>query len=909
LGVKDKNCFALKTSTCKYFLFIGAAGLILACSTKKDTFINRNFHAVTTEYNVLFNGNNALNAGIEDLKTTYVDNYWDVLSVERMQPLPENQQPTDKPNANFQRAEEKATKAIQKHSMNIGNSERNPQMDEAHLLLGKARYYDNRFIPALEALNYILLKYPSSSQIDEAKVWREKVNIRIDNDGIAIKNLTKLLKEKEAVMEPQIASDANAMLAQAYIKEQKTDSAVYVLKKAVMFSKDKEKQARYRFIIGQLYEKMEEPDSAFAYFQQVINMKRKSPRIYVLQAHARQSAQFDYKNGDTLAFMEKYRKLLKDRENRPYLDWLNYQVAVFYDRQGIDSTAVAYYNKSLRARPADKYLSATNYRSIGEINFEQAQYVKAGKYYDSTLVYLDERGREFKAIKKKRDNLADVIKYEAIAQANDSILYVVALNGEGRVAYYEDYIKKLKAQDELARKRAEAEAQKLANMASDANAMFRDDNLPAQSLQGLKGNGSGGALTMPKTAGATTRQAATPGSSTTVPGSSQGTAGGGATTPFPFYNAANVAYGQLEFKKRWGNRPLADNWRWAGELRSGPLTGDEIAGNDSLGTTDEILEPRYDPNFYISQLPTSKVVLDSLAKDRNFAYYQLGIIYKEKFKENRRAVDKLEKLLTNSPEERLVLPAKYNLYRLYEMLGDAANAEKYKNQVLTEYPDSRYAQIIRNPQSDDIYKGSPEAVYASVYKKFEDGLVREAAAEIDTHIDTYTGEEINAKFELLKAQIAGRLQGLDDYKRQLNYVALTYPNSQEGKKAEEWLKVQVPALEKVAFGDDAFTYKLVFKFTPADARIAPLVAKLQKYIKDGVNNNIKLTTDIYTANEDFIVVHGFISRLAAEDAAAVLMDYKDYKIGETPIVISSEDYKVVMIKKNFSQYLATYKIE
>jgi hypothetical protein len=56
-------------------------------------------------------------------------------------------------------AETKATKAIQKHSMNIDGRERN-QIDEAYLLLGKARYYDQRFIPALDAFNYILYKYP-----------------------------------------------------------------------------------------------------------------------------------------------------------------------------------------------------------------------------------------------------------------------------------------------------------------------------------------------------------------------------------------------------------------------------------------------------------------------------------------------------------------------------------------------------------------------------------------------------------------------------------------------------------------------------------------------------------------------------------------------------------------------------
>ena len=134
------------------------------------------------------------------------------------------------------------------------------------------------------------------------------------------------------------------------------------------------------------------------------------------------------KGGDTLAFMEKYRKLLEDRENRPFLDVLNYQVGLFYDKQDINDKAIYYYNKSLRATSKDHYLSASDHRNIAEINFEEANYERAGKYYDSTLVYLEPRTREYYRIKKKRDNLADVIKYEGIARVNDSILYVTGLS-------------------------------------------------------------------------------------------------------------------------------------------------------------------------------------------------------------------------------------------------------------------------------------------------------------------------------------------------------------------------------------------------------------------------------------------------------------------------------------------------
>ena len=150
-------------------------------------------HAVTTEYNTLYNGNLGLEQGKEELNQNYADNYWDILPIERMQ-IDENiVLPDSIRNQNFGYAEEKAVKAIQRHSMLIEGKERNPQIDEAYLLLGKARYFDQRFIPALEAFNYILRRYPASNNIIHARVWREKTHMRLDNNRLAVNNLKKVL--------------------------------------------------------------------------------------------------------------------------------------------------------------------------------------------------------------------------------------------------------------------------------------------------------------------------------------------------------------------------------------------------------------------------------------------------------------------------------------------------------------------------------------------------------------------------------------------------------------------------------------------------------------------------------------------------------------------------------------------
>ena len=145
--------------------------------------------------------------------------------------------------------------------------------------------------------------------------------------------------------------------------------------------------------------------------------------------------------------------------------------------------------------------------------------------------------------------------------------------------------------------------------------------------------------------------------------------------------------------------------------------------------------------------------------------------------------------------------------------------------------------------------------------------------------------------------------GIEEYTKGLNFVALNYPNSSEGKEAERIMKTDIPSLEALAFGRPAVSWKIVFKFDSADdPKIKPLTEKIEKFIKEGLNNTITLSNDIYTLKENMLVVHGFISKLAAEDAVSVLKDYKKYKVAEVPVIMSAEDYKVIQIKKNFNQF-------
>ncbi|MGB5646877.1 MAG: hypothetical protein WBM55_07120 [Muriicola sp.] len=835
-----------------YISWLCGALLLSACSTKKDAFVNRNWHALNTKYNVLYNGNLAFEEGREQLNNSYRDNYWELLPVERLEVKEEIKLDSEDNNPNFIRAEDKATKAIQKHSMEIGNEERNPQTDEAFLLLGKARYFDQRYVPAIEAFNYILQKYSESNKLNEATIWREKTNIRLENEDLALKNLKRLLKFEK--LKDQEYADARAMMAQAYINLKAPDTAIQQLKIASAYTKKNGEKGRYYFIIGQLYNQLGHKDSANIAFDKIIELQRKTPRVYWVNAHLQKIQNIEISDKNKEELLEYLTWLELNRENRPFLDKIFRQIAVYHNTLDQDSLSLAYYNKSLKAANQSPQLFALNYEDLAEYYFDKNAYKTAGAYYDSVLPNLPENTKKFRSIKKKLDNLEDVITYESTVQYADSVIAVYNMPLEERKDYFQAYIDQLKAKaDELA---AKEESRLNAGLA-------------------IFGESKGGKENKGK---------------------------------FYFYNIASLGYGKTDFKNKWGNRTLEDNWRWSTKNTSQGL--DLVANSEGPQGADQAEIPeelKYSLEYYLESVPTKIVVIDSLDRERNFANYQLGLIYKEKFKENMLAAAKLERVLESSPEERLVLPSKYNLFKIYEEVGSPL-ALDMKDNIIRNHPSSRYAEILLNPQAVlEASEDSPEARYTRLYQLFEEQEFLRVITGAEESINMFPGDPVVPKFEMLKATAIGRLQGYKEFKEALNYVALNYPNQPEGKKAQEMVAEQLPKLEPNGFsGENTLAakenWKVVFPFKRSnDDAALKLKKRLEASIKD-LNYNNKVSKDIYNLEDEFIVVHGFRSRDFALGYLELLKNNKDYRIANENFVILSDNYKTIQIHKNIEDY-------
>ena len=824
------------------YIFIGfiTAFVVVGCSRKKDKFLNKNFHSITTKYNYLYNGNNLLNEALESLNDQEKDNFWELIPIEKYNSEIAEDNFEKNSQTPFSQAEEKAALAIQKHSMNINGKEANPIMDEAYILLGKARYYDQRFIPSLEAFNYILFKHPSSQYINHVKIWKEKINIRLGQNQRAIVNLKELINNNK--LESQDLAQANLFLSQAYINTKSQDSAIACLKTARALINEKPIKARYNYILGQLYDYANYKDSANTLYNENIDYKRKIPREYTIHSHIRRTTNSDSINNSIIEIKE----LVDNIENTVFLGSLFHQLALLSLRQGKDSIAVKFFNNSLESIVNDDYLETENYQNLADINFENKEYLIAGLYYDSTLTKLERKTKLYRRIKKKRDNLQDLILYENITTTNDSILSLINMDHKAREVYFETYIEELKT----IQARLDEEEEK-------------NNNFGSQNLLDQKNSSYDEAV-------------------------------------FYFYNPTAVSYGKGAFSKKWGKRKLVNNWRWSIEFDDLKKENEEIA---NLEIPEDSL---YNVDYYINRIPKSIKVIDSIKLVTNDAYYKLGAIYKDQFKEFKISNQKLTKLLNNKPEESLIPPAKYSIYKNHISLGDSEQAELIKDDIINNYPKSKYAEFLLNPEEAVVAtENNPTAIYNTIYQEYSDQNYIKAIELCDQKIKKLFDTPIISKIEMLKAVSIAKEYGYSQYKEQLNFIKLNYSNTIEGKEAEYILEEVLPLLSSKDFSANEISnnFKIIYEFTnPLKEEITNFITLINNAINEIEYLELKTSQDYYNNIVTFVVLHGLKSYDGAMGLAEML-DKAPAIQKNNSFVISSENYKTIQIHKNLEEYL------
>lgn len=764
------------------------------CSTRKDRMMNRAYHQATTKFNVLFNGEEAIRSGIVAEVLSHQPNFWDQLPVEPF-PLIDLFSLEVKENPSFTRAEEKAVIAVQKHSMLIGDQQRNTQIDEAYMLLGKARFYNGRYLQALDAFNYVIDQLPNANSRRNAQIWKAKVFLQLLQEQRAAAIFLELIDQNELTVTEYV--EVSAHLAKAYIALNQPEKATKPLYNAAAGVKDKALQARYYYLLGQLHDNLEHKDSAALAYQSVINLNRRIPRIFWIHAKLNQ---LNTNQLDLESTQKAYKKLTKNEENKKYLDKIHFSHAS-YSLSHFDTIAAKnLINASLRTNTKDKMLKGLAYETMGEVFFDENQFVTAGAYLDSTLNVLEPKTRRFRKITRKRNKLNDIIKYETNRQTSDSLLALMTKTPEEQASIFTRYIADLKEADSLQQQQQQKQQQ------STANTSFFDSE-------------------------------------------------------FYFYNSAMRSRGESEFFRIWGNISKTDNWRYANQQAETETIVDTATETEQKIEKAVEVDPRYMLETYINQIPPPEA-RDSLVQVRNTAYFDAGLAYKEQFAAYLQAKDRLLTLLSFDSD--YTLPSLYHLYQIEEETG-GAKALTYKNQIISEYPNSQYAAILQNPEAAEGALARFEERYTLLEERFKAQAFEEVIDQSFDAILSLQDENLRSRFSLLRAHAIGRLDGIAAYERALSEVALAFPNQKAGEEASRRL-LEVRDL-KPKEEKEGERYLVYFVFDRADHE---LTQNLQKRVAEiimqqGLQSSVKATIDIYDRNTEFLVIQRFTSEEQATD--------------------------------------------
>ena len=389
--------------------------LFLGCSTQKNKTLNKRYHSTVSSFNVLFNGNESIKEGKESFLKSYQEDFWEILPVEPIESTNKIITVDGLENKSFLKAEEKAAKAIQKHSMLIGGVQYNPKTQDAYLMLGRARYLDQRYVPAIEAFNQVYKLNIDNQAWKQSVIWKARSNIRLEQELVAVELLQELLKNKKNSSE--IVAKAYSVLSMAYLKLNKTNEALKTLEIAQRNTKDKNHKARLLYIKGQLYEKQNEIDSAKNSFNKILNFKRKISRNIYINAKIKALLY-----SESLNSKKEFLKLIKNEENKPYLDKIYYNYSKLLFSTGSVAMAKNFLNMSIKENPADKKLKSKAYIKFSELNFNDTNFLTAGRYLDSTLQVLDKKSKEFWFYERQKKGIQKVVDLEENLIFYDSLI-------------------------------------------------------------------------------------------------------------------------------------------------------------------------------------------------------------------------------------------------------------------------------------------------------------------------------------------------------------------------------------------------------------------------------------------------------------------------------------------------------
>ena len=719
---------------------------LVSCSTQKNTGLNRFYHALTTKYNILFNGGESYKEGVKKYKENYQDDYSRILPIF----IYGDEEIATGLKPQMDRTIEKSSKSIRMHSITVkpdqgkgflsskekefyNKNEYNIFIDDAYLLMGKAFFHQMEYQSAIQTFNYIINQYEDPEAKYLAYNWLIRTNVELKDFREAKEYLDQILTDIE--YPEKLTYERNLTAADFYLKQNMVKQAEPFVDEALNQAKKKKEKLRLTFIQAQIKEELNQLNEASKLYEKVIKMN--PPYEMAFNAKIKRAALFSGSNRSSKTIEAELLKMLKDEKNNEYQDQIYYALGELEMKRENVQKAIEYYQLSAQSSMGNANQKGLTYLSLANIFFDQHKYMESQAYFDSAVVSLDPEFPGYRELSRKNTYLSKLVKNLKTVQHQDSLQRVAAMSEDDREKFIQQIIQQRKT-EEAEQQRREREG--------DNRGMYTTNRNRNYALNDQSGK-------------------------------------------WYFYNQTAKSFGEPEFRRKWGDRKLEDNWRRSSK---------QVLGVEQLSQSeisDEILDPKKGldenkPEYYRVELPLTDSAMEVSHKKIQNALYNVGEVYRNDLKDFPLAIEAYKELIDRYPEGDYKIAAYYSLYKVYEQEGNQNQADIYKNMIIRNYPDSKYTKVLLDPnyfkqfEKEEQEKKTFYTTTLNLYKKQQ---YREVIQRCDEAFKKYQNTEYIPKYRFLKTLSMGELYGVSSIKKELETIVEEFPADPVANASEELL--------------------------------------------------------------------------------------------------------------------------
>lgn len=864
--------------------------MLASCSTKKNKWNRRAWHNMTSHYNVWWNGDESVKAGEKTLRQNVKDDYTKTLPVfnygTKENALALNQ--------NMDRTIEKDAVCIQKHSMRFNNKEYVRWIDNAFIDMGKAHFYKQDYVPARRTFEYAATQYRNSPDRFTATLWLAKTYIATKQFEKAEAMLQSILvaMDKGEKIPKYVRTNIDLVYADYYIAMGKDNDAVKYLRSSLLSARGKYNKTRAMFILGQIYKNQNDKPRATEQFKNVI---KKHPS-YEMTFEARMNLARCY-DADTSTIMKMLNKMLKDNKNNDFKDRIYYAMADVALENNNEKAGVKYLRKSVAASTTNNMQKIKSSLDVADILFANNDYVLSQAYFDTAVMTMDRSYPGYDSLLNLSVMLTDLVSNLTVYYTQDSLLRLADMDSIKRNAIIDKVIEDYKEEQKRLEEQREIEKQIAMNGGNEKPTSMVPD--------GNEGN-------------------------------------------WYFYNTATRTRGANDFKTKWGNRMLEDYWfisnkqsfaqeeeqmeelseeelaKMSDEERQNYLKGLEISRDTTQYT-------QLDRGYYLKQIPFTQQAKDQANAQIAEALNNIGFMYYSDLQDYQRSIEAYTELTDRYPDNSNEVSAWYYLYKMHSVRKETADAEKYKNLVLTKYPDSNQAKIILDPDYfvKEHEKGAEaEQLYSKTFEAYQNGQYQRVMMNVKKARQNYADDTLYMpRFEFLNAISLGYVEVVDSMAYSLLNLIQKYPESSIKPFALDVLlrandmynlglniESARPKDEQIQEKESPYTFRpndeyYVMVICNKKVRINPLKVRISDFNKNNFRmDQLKIKNVMLNKDDALLYVEKFENVDKAIDyrTAMFLNDYvfggidkENYQV----IIISVSNYPIFYQEKNVEDYL------